>query len=191
VTTKVTSLLVSLVLIGGLASTAGAELFTSHVTDSEMLLLMPEDELSFTAEGRIGGVSTFELDLGRTTAVPAQTAEYGWQSGVPEPFTVAYDAGTNTASFSLGGVVLSYQPDRYFNEIFVRTRAVDDGCAATVSDIVLEGEAVADLSQATGPEGRTCSGSAAASSTMASSSARSPCSSGSTPHPLSRVLPFR
>jgi len=150
-TRRFSALLVSLILMGGLASTAGAELFTSHVTDSEMLILMPEDELAFTAEGRIGGASTFELDLGRTTAAPAQTAEYGWQSGVLEPFTVSYDAGTNTAVFSLGGVVLSYEPDRYFNEIFVRTRAVDDGSAATVSDIVLEGEAVADLSQATGP----------------------------------------
>jgi hypothetical protein len=149
---------VLLVVLAFVAAPANVQagLITSHMTDQEMLQIMPDPELAFTSEGRIGdrtGVATFELDIGRTTAAPSQTAQYGWQSGVSEPFEVSYDAGTNTATFSLGGVTLTYEPDRYFNEVFVRTRATEAGSDAWVGDLVLEGVTVGDVSQAVGVNG--------------------------------------
>ncbi len=140
-----------------LAASAGicrADIVTSHLTDYLMLQLMPESELSFTGEGRIGdrgGAATFELDLGRTTAAPSQTAQYDWQSGVAERFSLSYDAFMNRVTYTLGGVTLTYQPDRFFNDVFVRTRATQGGTVAVVQDLVLEGVAVAEASQAMGP----------------------------------------
>ncbi|MBM3308319.1 MAG: hypothetical protein FJY74_08335 [Candidatus Eisenbacteria bacterium] len=151
-TRRVGMLLVPSLLV--FAGAAQAVLVTQHLTDQQMLALMPESELSFTAEGRIGdrgGVATFELDIGRLTSSPSQTAQHNWQSGRTEPLTVAYDAFLNTASFTLGGVTLTYQPDRYFNEIFVRARAGQSGSSLAVSNLVLEGLPVGDVSQATGP----------------------------------------
>jgi hypothetical protein len=142
-------------LLGAWVAAAQADLITSHLTDQQMLQLMPDAELGFTAEGRIGdrgGAATFELDLGRTTAAPAQTAQYNWQSGVTEPFELSYDAFLNTVTYTLGGTTLTYQPDRFFNEVFVRTRAVADGAVATVDDLVLEGTAVGGISHAAGPD---------------------------------------
>lgn len=146
--------LVGLLLLGASAEMVQADLITAHLTDQQMLQLMPESELSATAEGRIGdrgGAATFELDLGRLTSAPSQTAQYNWQSGVVEPFSVSYDAFLNTVTYTLGGVTLTYQPDRFFNEVFVRTRATASGSIAVVQDLMLEGVPVTDISQATGP----------------------------------------
>lgn len=147
--------LLVLLLLGTSAGAVQADLITSHLTDQQMLQLMPDPELSFAAEGRIGdrgGAATFELDLGRTTAAPSQTAQYNWQSGAAEPVAVSYDAFLNTVTYTVGGVTLTYQPDRFFNEVFVRTRAVAGGAAATVNDLVLEGTAVGGISRAAGPD---------------------------------------
>jgi len=147
--------LLALLLLGASAGTGRADLVTSHLTDQQMLQLMPESELSFTGEGRIGdrgGAATFELDLGRTTAAPSQTAQYDWRTGVAEPFSLSYDAFTNRVTYTLGGVTLTYQPDRFFNDVFVRTRATQGGSVAVVQDLVLEGMAVGDVSQAAGPD---------------------------------------
>jgi len=139
----------------GTAATASAELELTHVTDEEMLILMPESELSATAEGRIGdrgGAATFELDIGRRTSAPTQTAQYDWQSGVVEPFTLSYDDLGNVVTFTLGGVALTYTPDRPFDTAFLRTRAVDDASSAVLDDLVLNGEIIGDLSSAVGPD---------------------------------------
>jgi len=143
-----------LTLLGAAAGAVQADLITSHLTDQQMLQLMPESELSFTAEGRIGdrgGAATFELDLGRLTSAPSQTAQHDWQSGLAESFSVSYDAMFNTVVFALGGDTLTYHPDRFFNEVFVRTRAVQAGSTAVVQDLALEGLQVGDISQAAGP----------------------------------------
>ncbi|UCG51588.1 MAG: hypothetical protein JSW58_15600 [Candidatus Latescibacterota bacterium] len=70
-----------------------------------------------------------------------------------EPFTLAYDSGTNEVSFTLGGKTLFYQPGLSFREVFVRTRAVDDATSVEVFDLVIDGENVGDLSAAFGPNG--------------------------------------
>ena len=134
---------------------ASAVIVTRHVaTDAEMLSYI--QNIAIVAEGRIGdrgGAATFELDLGDNTGSPATTAQYAWQSGVVEPFTLGYDKVTNVATFTLGGRVLTYSPAVSFREFFVRTRAVDSGASVRVYDLVLNGQGVGDLSAANGPDG--------------------------------------
>jgi len=133
---------------------AWADIVTRHVaTDAEMLSYI--QNIAFIGEGRIGdrgGAATFELDLGDNTGNPATVAQYPWQSGVAEPFTLGYDKVTNVATFTLGGRVLTYSPSVSFKEFFVRTRAVDANTNVHVYDLVLNGENVGDVSAATGPD---------------------------------------
>jgi hypothetical protein len=132
---------------------AAAGIVTRHVaSDAEMLAYI--QNIAFVAEGRIGdrgGVATFELDLGDDTGNPYTTAQYPWQSGVAEPFTVAYDKLTNVVTFTLGGKTLSYSPGVAFKEFFVRTRATELNTAIQVYDLVLNGQPLGDVSSATGP----------------------------------------
>jgi hypothetical protein len=127
--------------------------FTSHIASDAELVAMLSDTM-FVAEGRIGdrgGAATFELDLGQDTAAPYTTAQYDWQSGTVEPFTLTYDAGTSLVTFTLGGVTLQYTTSWFdFDQVFVRTRAVNEGSSVAVSDIVIDGESVMDQSQAIG-----------------------------------------
>jgi len=141
-----------LIVLAALPVSAG--IVTRHVgTDAEMLAYI--QTIAFVAEGRIGdrgGAATFELDLGADTGNPATTAQYAWQSGVAEPFTVSYNKITNVATFTLGGRVLTYSPAVSFKEFFVRTRAVDANTSVQVYALVLNGVSVGDLSGATGPD---------------------------------------
>jgi hypothetical protein len=135
---------------------AGAVVQTGHfTTDAEMLALL-SDSL-FVAEGRIGdrgGAATFELDLGQSTAAPAAQAQYPWQSGQTEPFTLAYDAGSHLVTFTLGGRVLTYVTEfSDFGVIYVRTRAIEDGAAVSVAGLDLDGVALGDAASAAGPGG--------------------------------------
>jgi hypothetical protein len=135
---------------------AFSDLTTTHFdSDTEMLQYL--SDTIFVSEGRIGdrgGAATFELGIGQSTGAPAQTAQYDWQNGVPEPFTLVYDDADSLVTFSLGGEVLAYHTlYRDFDAIFVRTRAVDEGASMVVNDIVLNGEAVNDQSSTAGPNG--------------------------------------
>lgn len=128
-------------------------LVTSHLSgDAEFLALAPV--LTFVAEGRIGdrgGAATFELDLGAETAAPATTAQYDWLSGVVEPFSLSYDSGSQLVTFVLGGKTLLYTTaSGTLTDIFVRTRAVNLNTTVVVSDLILDGDAVGDVSSATG-----------------------------------------
>lgn len=147
------SILLSLVLSICIFSSAFA-LETRHLaSDSELLALI--SDTIFVAEGRIGdrgGAATFELDLGQSTSAPAATAQYNWQSGVVEPFSLVYDSATGTVTFSLGGRVLVYHtPFIQFGDIFIRTRASFAGTNVSVNDLSLDGVGVYDQSSAAGP----------------------------------------
>ena len=142
----------ALVLLSGTA----LSLSTTHIaTDAEMLLLL--SDTIFVAEGRIGdrgGAATFELDLGHDTSNPATTAQYAWQSGRLEPFTLSYNNVTGVITFTLGGVSLYYTtPFNQVGDIFVRTRAIDAGKSVSVYDLVLDGQSVGDASVANGADG--------------------------------------
>lgn len=143
------------ILVLGFTVPASAQIVTSHLSsDADMLAAI--QNIAAVAEGRIGdrgGAATFELDLGDDTGNPSSTAQHVWQSGLAEPFTLAYDPGTNVMSFTLGGKTLTYSPGLSFREIFVRTRAVDDGTGVEVYDLFIDGEAVGDVSATTGVGG--------------------------------------
>ena len=132
--------------------TAAAALSTSHLaTDAELFALLPA--FDFVAEGRIGdlgGAATFELDLGATTSAPDVTAQYAWQNAVVEPFTLVYDATLSEARFTMGGHTLIYSTPLGADELFIRARAIPAGSSVVVRDLVLDGDPVGDLSQASG-----------------------------------------
>jgi len=137
-------------------SAAEAEIVTEHVaTDAEMLGYI--SDTLFVAEGRIGdlgGYATFELDVGSDTGAPSQTENYAWQNGMIEPFTVSYDPLSSIVTFSLGGKTLSFTTPYFdFDQIFVRTRAVNPASSVEIKDIVLNGAAINDLSYADGNTG--------------------------------------
>lgn len=135
-----------------LPSAATAALTVSHLaSDADLFALSPT--YAFIAEGRIGdgaGAATFELDLGPDTGTPATTVQYGWVSGAVEPFSLVYSVGLGLVTFELGGKTLTYAPLLGFNDVFVRTRAVEAGTSIVVTDLVLDGVAVGDLSSAMG-----------------------------------------
>lgn len=137
-------------------SAVEAEIVTEHVaTDAEMLGYI--SDTLFVAEGRIGdlgGYATFELDVGSDTGAPSQTENYAWQNGMIEPFTVSYDPLSSIVTFSLGGKTLSFTTPYFdFDQIFVRTRAVNAGSSVEIKDIVLNGSSINDLSYADGNTG--------------------------------------
>jgi hypothetical protein len=134
-----------ILFIVGLAS-PGFALTLSHLpSDAAYLALAPV--LSFVAEGRIGdrgGAATFELDLGKETAAPATSEQYNWQSGQSEPFTIAYEAASGLVRFTLGGHTLQYIASGTLTDVFLRTRAVNEGSSVTLGDLALDGLSVGD-----------------------------------------------
>jgi len=145
-------LALAVILSAVMPGAAVAALTTSHLaTDAELFALLPE--FDFVAEGRIGdlgGAATFELDLGATTSAPNVTAQYAWQNAAVEPFTLVYDAALAEARFTLGGHTLVYSTPLGADELFLRTRAIPAGSSAVVRDLVLDGDPVGDVSQASG-----------------------------------------
>ncbi len=150
--------LVSMLFLGIVVFLSGSasSLTTTHLaTDAEMLALI--SDTIFVAEGRIGdlgGAATFELDLGHDTSHPFTSAQYAWQSGRVEEFTLSYNNSNGIVTFTLGGVTLYFTTPFYqFGDLFIRTRAIDDGKSVVVGSLVLDGENVGDLSSAAGPNG--------------------------------------
>jgi hypothetical protein len=94
------------------------------------------------------------LDLGHDTSHPYTSAQYAWQSGRLETFTLSYSNVTGLVTFTLGNVTLYYTtPFIQFGDVFVRTRAVDAGKSVIVQDMVLDGQSVGAVSSATGADG--------------------------------------
>mgnify|MGYP006286917279 CR=1 FL=1 len=140
----------AMLAIGILAAPASATtLETWHMTDQELYEFLPD--VVFVAEGRIGalgGPRTFELDLGETTAAPHVQADFPWQNGVTESFSLDYSNVSGMADFTVGDTTLSYSPTIPFSLIFIRTAAYKDGSSVLLEDLVLDGVAVGDVSHA-------------------------------------------
>ena len=136
-----------------LAAPAAAQLTTQHMSSDAEMLSVLTDTL-FVGEGRIGdgwSAATFEIDLGGDTGNPATTAQYGWPNGAAVSWSLSYDHTTDLVTFTVDGISLSYTtPLEGFSDIFVRARAVNDGSAILVDNLVLDGVTVGDGSTATG-----------------------------------------
>ena len=136
-----------------IAVPAGAQLITQHLSSDADMLSVLSDTL-FVGEGRIGdgwGAATFEIDLGGDTGAPATTAQYGWPNGTAVSWTLTYDHLTDLVTFTVDGITLNFTtPLGGFTDVFVRTRAVNAGSEILVDNMVLDGEAVGDVSNAAG-----------------------------------------
>jgi hypothetical protein len=111
---------------------------------------IPESEVVFVAEGRIGNAAgagaptEFELDIGATTAAPSDTADFPWMSGQSEVFRVEYDPalltnGNRFVQFFVGAsnVVYELPSTVYTNaasgcgDVYIRTRSAKAGGSIT------------------------------------------------------------
>ncbi len=138
-------------------SSAVGALEVFHLESDEALLeILPEENVAFVAEGRIGdlgGAAMFELDLGQSVGAPAVTDQHDWQSGVTEAFSLTYDKTWNRVDFTIGETMLQYTPGQLFMEIFVRAWAEDAGTSISLEDLILNGESVPATCEATGAAG--------------------------------------
>ncbi|MCG9899359.1 MAG: PKD domain-containing protein, partial [Hydrotalea sp.] len=118
--------------------------------------------LDFSAEARIGGASTYELDIHRIQpfTVFSPTQEFAWQNGVAVPFTVTYNPsaiGNNKFIFTVGSGAstrtLQIDPANPpsgsafptdFNGIWFFTRGSSTG-NSLISDLTLNGESLSNI----------------------------------------------
>lgn len=109
----------------------------------------------FVGEGRIGdlgGNATFEMDVGPTTAAPADTANFPWVNGTAAVFDFDWDGAT--ASLTFDGTTVSYQPGPgSFDAIIVRAFAQRDGSSVNLSSFQADGMPYAPGVFAEGPNG--------------------------------------
>ncbi len=118
--------------------------------------------LDFSAEARIGGASTYELDIHRIQpfTVFNPTQEFNWQNGVAVPFTVTYNpsaVGNNKFIFTVGSGAstrtLQFDPTNPpsgsafptdFNGIWFFTRGSSAG-NSLISNLTLNGENLSNI----------------------------------------------
>ena len=156
---RIFTVVVSTCAAGLVAPAVHADL-TTTVFDNDLDANAAIDVEAFVAEGRIGNAATngtFELDLGPSTAAPADTDQFAWGDGITYDFSITYDAGTDLVTFTfdtgdiLGTQTMQYTlaGDEVFTDVFIRTRT-QDGATATVSNIVIDGMAAGEDSSVTG-----------------------------------------
>lgn len=120
------------------------------------------DFLHFAAEGRIGGVTTYEMDIHRVSPfVVFNQQQFVWPNGTDVPFTIVYDpaaSGDNRFVFTLSTgptqKVLKLDPlnpvsgtpfVRNFDGIWIFTRATNGtGGSIEIDNLVLNGTPVDD-----------------------------------------------
>lgn len=83
-------------------------------------------QTAVVAEGRVGGPSTFEGDVGPSTAAPAQTFELSntspWVKGQAKNFALTVDSA-GLSSFTLGGVTKTYTTALTRDDLLIRAFA--------------------------------------------------------------------
>jgi hypothetical protein len=121
----------------------------SHLSsDIEYNDIVKDD--AFVAEGRIGGKSTYELDIhtledeNNTFSVHTQK-DFSWQNGVAQAFELKYNAASKIATYIVGNETLTYSVKNPFSDIFIRTRSVD-GSSISINNLNLNGKAINGIS---------------------------------------------
>lgn len=143
---------VLLAFAAALPGVASGTLTVTHLaSDAELSASLPSP--AFEAEGRIGdrgGSATHEVALGPSAASPVMTGHHAWQDGVAEDFELAYHQGAGEVVFTLGGSALSYTPSGSFTEVYVRAYASKDKSRCVVGGLVLDGETITEMADASG-----------------------------------------
>lgn len=140
------------------ATTASASvLFTPLDTDQDVNALELDEVL--TAEGRIGtngaNGGDFEFDLGPSTAAPAQTAQYTWNTNQLVDFSLNYNPITGDTLFSTPAGDLEYTVPGGgpLVALAIRVRATTQrpGISVVLSDILVDGAAYGTTLTASNP----------------------------------------
>ena len=128
------------------ASAASASVSTSFLdTDADFVNVLNSGVTElWTAQGRIGNAALNgdqEFDLGFTSAAPTDQRQFTWQPGLPVPFDVSYDAGTDVLQFTGDGTpVMSLPSAGAATEVYIRLRATNQrpGLGIDISDIQID-----------------------------------------------------
>jgi len=105
---------------------------------------------AFVAEGRIGGNTTYELDIHTVNTdgsfnVP-QSREFTWKNGVAQAFSLIYDKISKKVTYSVGQQTISYTNSNPFTDLFIRTAAVVANASTKVDNLKLNNVAIAGSS---------------------------------------------
>jgi len=110
--------------------------------DNELTQIMPDSNVEFVAEGRIGdlsGAAEHELNIHTPPYnVEDEYRYFDWSNnGVPVPFTLDFD-GT-TVTYTVGGETLTYLPESVddITDIMIRTRATKTDTGIMINNLVL------------------------------------------------------
>jgi hypothetical protein len=113
----------------------------------------------FAAEGRIGGPSTYELDLGPEVGAPETKTEFSWPKSKTVPFRLVYEKKKNLLTYFVGretagltSTTLTYHPSgSRFTDFYIRAYAKKPGSSITVNNIVVNGVPIGELCKASQP----------------------------------------
>lgn len=110
------------------------------------------DDDAFVAEGRIGGKTTYELDIhtvntdGTFNVPQSQQKEFTWENGVAQAFSLIYDKISNKVTYSVGQETITYTASNPFTDLFIRTAAVVANTSTKVDNLKLNNVAIAGSS---------------------------------------------
>jgi LPXTG-motif cell wall-anchored protein len=127
---------------------------TLHFSDDQSLIAaLPDSNIEFVAEGRIGDMSgnaTHELNIHTPTYnIEDDFWNFDWRNnGVPVPFELDYDGSTVT--FTVDGEELTYAnvTPGQITDMIIRTRATENNSGIMVNNLYLDGQPVGDNSVA-------------------------------------------
>ncbi len=130
--------------------------FVKHLEgDSDLIEALPESEIEFVTEGRIGdlgGNATHELNIHTPPYVIEDDYwNLNWSNnGVPMPFEIIFDGTTLT--YETGGQILTYVPESVdeIYDIMIRTRATKPNSGVMINNLKLNGTPVPYTSVAVG-----------------------------------------
>jgi hypothetical protein len=105
------------------------------------------DDDAFVAEGRIGGKTTYELDIHTVNTdgsfkVP-QSREFTWGNGVAQAFSLIYDKISKKVTYNVGQQTITYTASNPFTDLFIRTAAVVANTSTKVDNLKLNNVAIA------------------------------------------------
>jgi len=111
---------------------------------------------NFFAQARIGDLGddgTYELKLASSWS-PGSTADFAWPNCEYQDFSLTYDEGTGSVTFTLGGETLQFTtPFHDFDAIFIRANATHSGTRVALYDMVFNGVNLPNIMNIEGPHG--------------------------------------
>jgi len=147
------------VVIGNERHPLGEQTF---VDDDDLKAALHNDRYAFTAQGRIGDNTTYELSINTPpNDHPVDSKNWTWNNnGVPMDFEITFDPDTDAVVYTVGNngnsKSVSYDlPEDYdFSDIMIRTRATKENSGVMINNLKFNDETITETSAAIGDAGK-------------------------------------